>query len=133
MQERQQPPEELRSRLPDRQAQADGTERARGVQLGREEIQPLLLGAAPRRRHPVIQTRADDRHPLSDRRETDDGTSVADPWPRAWGFDNLVVGGNAMIPTANTVNPTLMSTAIAVRGARRVIAQLRGAEAVSTR
>lgn len=57
----------------------------------------------------------------------DDGTSVADPWSRVWGYDNLVVGGNALIPTANTMNPTLMSVAIAVRGARRVVEQLSGA------
>ncbi|TDN91302.1 GMC oxidoreductase [Microbacterium sp. BK668] len=54
----------------------------------------------------------------------DDGTSVADPWSHVWGFDNLVVGGNALIPTANTMNPTLMSVAIAVRGARRVVDEL---------
>ncbi|WP_426322293.1 GMC oxidoreductase [Microbacterium sp. E-13] len=59
----------------------------------------------------------------------DDGTSVADPWSRVWGYDNLVVGGNALIPTANTMNPTLMSVAIAVRGARRVVEQLAGARA----
>jgi pyranose oxidase len=56
----------------------------------------------------------------------DDGTSVADPWSRVWGFENLVVGGNALIPTANTMNPTLMSVAIAVRGARRVVEALAG-------
>ena len=50
--------------------------------------------------------------------EADDGTSVADPWSRVWGYENLVVGGNALIPTATTMNPTLMSVAIAVRGAR---------------
>jgi pyranose oxidase len=50
--------------------------------------------------------------------ESDDGTSVADPYSRVWGFANLVVGGNALIPTANTMNPTLMSVALAVRGAR---------------
>lgn len=55
----------------------------------------------------------------------DDGTSVADPYSRVWGFENLVVGGNALIPTANTMNPTLMSTAIAVRGARKLIGMLR--------
>ena len=37
--------------------------------------------------------------------ETDDGTSVADPWSRVWGYDDLVVGGNALIPTATTMNP----------------------------
>jgi len=58
--------------------------------------------------------------------DVDDGTSVADPWSRVWGYDNLVVGGNALIPTATTMNPTLMSVAIAVRGARRLAAQLSG-------
>jgi pyranose oxidase len=54
----------------------------------------------------------------------DDGTSVADPYSRVWGVENLVVGGNALIPTANTMNPTLTSVAIAVRGARRIAADL---------
>jgi len=54
----------------------------------------------------------------------DDGTSVADPWSRVWGVQNLVVGGNALIPTANTMNPTLMSVALAVRGARKAAESL---------
>ncbi|WP_439592890.1 GMC oxidoreductase [Microbacterium sp.] len=56
--------------------------------------------------------------------ETDDGTSVADPWSRVWGVDGLVVGGNGVIPTANTMNPTLMSVAVAVRGARKAAEDL---------
>ena len=56
--------------------------------------------------------------------QSDDGTSVADPYSRVWGFENLGVGGNALIPTANTMNPTLMSVAIAVRGARRLASDL---------
>ncbi|SDG59997.1 GMC oxidoreductase [Microbacterium pygmaeum] len=56
--------------------------------------------------------------------ETDDGTSVADPWSRVWGVDGLVVGGNGVIPTANTMNPTLMSVAVAVRGARKAAEEL---------
>ena len=58
--------------------------------------------------------------------EADDGTSVADPWSRVWGYDNLVVGGNALIPTATAMNPTLMSVAIAVRGARELAGRLKG-------
>ncbi|MBB3157730.1 pyranose oxidase [Microbacterium proteolyticum] len=57
---------------------------------------------------------------------TDPETSVADPYSRVWGFDNLVVGGNGLIPTANTMNPTLTSVAIAVRGARHLAEELRG-------
>ncbi|WP_432543757.1 GMC oxidoreductase [Kineococcus sp. SYSU DK002] len=56
----------------------------------------------------------------------DDGTSVADPDSRVWGFENLHVGGNGTIPTATTVNPTLMSLAIAVRGARALARTLGG-------
>jgi pyranose oxidase len=57
----------------------------------------------------------------------DDGTSVADPWSRVWGFGNLVVGGNALIPTATAMNPTLMSLAIAVRGARKLASEVAAA------
>ncbi|MGC5223407.1 GMC oxidoreductase [Micromonospora sp. DT81.3] len=56
--------------------------------------------------------------------EMDDGTSVADPWSRVWGVDGLVVGGNGTIPTANTMNPTLTSVAVAVRGARKAAEEL---------
>lgn len=63
--------------------------------------------------------------------EHDDGTSVADPWSRVWGTERLVVGGNALIPTATTMNPTLMSVAIAVRGARAAAERLTRAEAVA--
>lgn len=56
--------------------------------------------------------------------QTDDGTSVADPYSRVWGVENLLVGGNALIPTANTMNPTLTSVALAVRGARKAVETL---------
>ena len=58
--------------------------------------------------------------------DADDGSSVADPYSRVWGVDGLIVGGNALIPTANTMNPTLTSVAIAVRGARKAIEELAG-------
>ncbi len=63
--------------------------------------------------------------------ETDDGTSVADPWSRVWGYSNLFVGGNALIPTANAMNPTLMSVAIAVRGARKMVAEFAASAATA--
>ena len=56
--------------------------------------------------------------------EKNDGTSVCDDSSRVWNFGNLFLGGNGMIPTANTVNPTLTSMAIAVRGAQALLREL---------
>lgn len=54
----------------------------------------------------------------------DDGESVCDTYSQVWNFENLFVGGNGIIPIATTSNPTLVSVALAVRSAGKIVEKL---------
>lgn len=57
--------------------------------------------------------------------EVDDGTSVCDRHSRVWGFENLHVAGNGVIPTVTATNPTPFIVALASMGARKIAAERR--------
>lgn len=59
----------------------------------------------------------------------DDGASVCDPSGRVWGFDNLFLAGNGVVPTAVVANATLTGTVTAVRAARAAVHTLDRADA----
>ena len=53
---------------------------------------------------------------------SDDGTSVCDRHSRVWGFDNLFIAGNGVIPSVTATNPTLFMVSLATLGARALAA-----------
>ena len=57
--------------------------------------------------------------------EVDDGTSVCDRFSRVWGFENLHVAGNGVIPTVTATNPTPFIVALASIGAAKIAAERR--------
>lgn len=53
----------------------------------------------------------------------DDGTSVCGPDTRVWGFENLFVAGNGVVPTPVVANATLTGAVTAVRAAAAIGAE----------
>lgn len=54
----------------------------------------------------------------------DDGTTVVGTDGRVWGFQNLFLAGNGVVPTALTCNATLTGATLSVRIARAITAAL---------
>lgn len=84
------------------------------------------LGAFVPGGEPTLMPAGTSLHYKGTIRMGDDGDeSVVDAQSRVWGFENLFLGGNGLIPTATATNPTLTSVAYAVHAAPTVLDQLR--------
>jgi len=106
-------------RLTDRDHEVLDRARTEIVRLGRAVGEPLD-------EHPFTMPLGASLHYQGTVRmgQTDDGCSVCGPDSEVWSASGVYVAGNGVIPTATACNPTLTSVALAVRGARRIAAEL---------
>ncbi|WP_309240064.1 GMC oxidoreductase [Actinomadura sp. J1-007] len=91
-----------------------------------EELQDLAADLGEQTRTPDLLAAGSSLHYQGTVRmgAADDGTSVCDDHGRVWGWQNLFVGGNGVIPTATACNPTLTAVALVVRSVDAITATL---------
>ena len=80
----------------------------------------------------AVSCGADSGRETTARFGTDPGTSVLDPFCRAWDLDNLYVVDASFLPSSTGFNPSLTIVAQALRTAEHILEGWRMPEAAAT-